>query len=49
VTGTPQFIKPHPDIRAGGPQGIFVCFRHRQVNVREPINASRTRYFFPTL
>ena len=39
MTGTPQFIKPHPDIRAGDSQGIFVCVRHRQVMVRAPINA----------
>ena len=38
MTGTPQFIKPHPDVRAGDSQGIFVCVRHRQVTVRAPIN-----------
>jgi hypothetical protein len=33
MTGKPQFINPVRDKWAGGPQGIFVCVRHRQAKV----------------
>jgi hypothetical protein len=33
MTGKPQFINPLRDKWAGGPQGIFVCVRHRQAKV----------------
>jgi hypothetical protein len=28
MTGTPQFIKPYPDIRAGDSQRTFLLARH---------------------
>src|SRR5215472_4989953 len=28
MTGTPQFIEPYPDIRAGGSQRTFLLARH---------------------
>src|SRR5215470_4304082 len=56
MTGTPQFIKPYPDIRAGDSQRTFLLARHgttftingfnlRGVSRRNPLEFSRTRVF----
>jgi hypothetical protein len=53
MTGTPQFIKPYPDIRAGESQRTFLLARHgttftingfkfRRVSRRNPLEFSRT-------
>ena len=53
MTGTPQFIKPYPDIRAGNSQRTFLLARHgttfttngfkfRRVSRRNPLEFSRT-------
>jgi hypothetical protein len=53
MTGTPQFIKPYPDFRAGDSQRTFVLaphgttftingFNFRRVSRRNPLEFSRT-------
>ena len=53
MTGTPQFIKPYPDIRAGNSMRTFLLARHgttftingfnfRGVSRRNPLEFSRT-------
>ena|SRR5215467_12569988 len=53
MTGTPQFIKPYPEIRAGDSQRTFLLARHgttftingfnfRRVSRRNPLEFSRT-------
>jgi len=53
MTGTPQFIKPYPDIRAGDSQRTFLLTRHgtkftinglnfRRVSRRNPLEFSCT-------
>jgi hypothetical protein len=53
MTGTPQFIKPYPDIRAGESERTFLLarrttftingFNFRRDSRRNPLEFSRTR------